>query len=509
MGAIRLDDVLQSGEFWSLLAFLLLSLLVLVAARRERRLVLRLGVLYAAALILHGAGAGLVAFGASRAAAAAHLVATLLSGVAVLGLLGALVFGAVLGAVGFRLPRIVRDVSVALSCLAYFLWLLSTRHVDVAGIVATSAVLTAVIGLSLQDFLSNVMGGLALQLDGLVGVGDWVTFGEARGVVREISWRHTSIETTNGDTYVVPNSVLMKTPVLLIGKTVGGGPVAQRRWVRFFVEDRVPPTTVIAVAAEALRREPIPNVAAEPAADVVFLAVRDGSCEYAVRYWLTDMRADDRTDSTVRTRIWFALKRAGTPLATPVSNVHLWSEEGLKRRQAVEAERAARQEAVGRVPAFAPLTAEEKEHLAEGLLHTPFVAGEAIVLQGAAANHLYVLTKGSAEVRVAVEGAAPRVVATLSAPDVFGEMGLLTGEPRRATVVAREDVECWRVTKETFYAILAARPALAEEISRLLAERDVELAAAREGLSEEAKRSRLQEEERSLLSKIRGFFGIG
>ena len=136
MGAIRFDDVLPPEELWSLVAFLLLSLLVLVAARRERRLVLRLGVLYAAALILHGAGAGLVAFGAPRAAAAAHLVARLLSGVAVLGLLGALVFGAVLGAVGLRLPRIVRDVSVALSCLAYFLWLLSTRHVDVAGIVA-------------------------------------------------------------------------------------------------------------------------------------------------------------------------------------------------------------------------------------------------------------------------------------------------------------------------------------------------------------------------------------
>ncbi len=509
MSAIRFDDVLQSEELWSLLAFLLLSLLVLVAARRERRLVLRLGALYAAALILHGAGAALVAFGAPRAAAAAHLVATLLSGVAVLGLLGALVFGAVLGAVGLRLPRIVRDVSVALSCLAYFLWLLSTRHVDVAGIVATSAVLTAVIGLSLQDFLSNVMGGLALQLDALVGVGDWVTFGEARGVVREISWRHTSIETTNGDTFVVPNSVLMKTPVLLIGKTIGGGPVAQRRWVRFLVEDRVPPTSVVAAVEDALRREPIPNVAAEPAADVVLLAVRDGSCEYAVRYLLTDMRGEDRTDSTVRIRIWFALKRAEMPFAIPVSNIHLWSEEGLKRRQAAEAERDARRTAVERIPVFAPLTQEEKERLAEGLLFTPFAAGEAIVRQGAAANHLFVLTKGLVEVRVAVEGAAPRAVATLSAPDVFGEMGLLTGEPRKATVLALEETDCWRVTKEAFHDILAARPALAEEISRLLAERDVELAAAREGLSEEAKRSLIREEERSLLSKMRDFFGIG
>jgi CRP-like cAMP-binding protein/small-conductance mechanosensitive channel len=507
MASLRVDELFQTQDLWMGVVFALVAVLMLALAPRERRHVLRLVVLYLASLALHLAS-GLLGAAGLPWASAAHLVARLAEGVAVISLLGAALFGAALPALRVQPSKILRDLTVALSCLAFFLWLLSTRRVDVAGIVATSAVITAVIGLSLQDFLTNVMGGLALQIDGSVGIGDWVMFGEARGVVREISWRHTSIETTNGDTLVVPNNQLMRTPILLIGKTVSGGPVAQRRWVRFFVEDRIPPTTVIAVAAEALRRESISNVAAEPAADVVLLAIRDGSCEYAVRYWLTDLRADDRTDSTVRTRIWFALKRTGTPLATPVSNIHIWSEEGLRSRQTVEANRAARQEAVGRVPAFATLTTEEREWLAEGLLHTPFAAGEAIVLQGAAANHLYILTKGSAEVRVSVEGAAPRAVATLMAPDVFGEMGMLTGEPRRATVVALEETECWRLTKEAFHGILAARPALAEEISRLLAEREVELAAAREGLSEEAKRLRLREEQRSLLSKIRGFFAI-
>ncbi|MGE5346539.1 MAG: cyclic nucleotide-binding domain-containing protein, partial [Acidithiobacillales bacterium] len=400
------------------------------------------------------------------------------------------------------------EVAISISVLAFFLWLLSTRHVDVAGIVATSAVITAVIGLSLQDFLTNVMGGLALQLDGSVAVGDWVKFGEAAGIVREISWRHVAIETRNGETLVVPNNQLMRNPVLLIGKTASGGPVAHRRWVRFLVEDRVPPTSVIAVAEDALRREPIPNVAAKPAPDIVFQSVRDGSCEYAVRYWLTDLLADDPTDSTVRVRIWFALKRAGMPLAIPVSNVNLWSEEGALRRQAAEADRAARREAVERVRLFAPLTGEEKERLAGGLLFAPFTAGEAVLRQGDRAEHLFILTKGSVDVRLDAGGAVSRAVATLSAPDVFGEMGLLTGEPRKATVVALEEAECWRVTKEAFHEILAARPALAEEISRLLAEREVELAAAREGLSEDTQRLRLREEQGSLLSKMRAFFRL-
>ena len=131
-----------------------------------------------------------------------------------------------------------------------------------------------------------------------------------------------------------------------------------------------------------------------------------------------------------------------------------------------------------------------------------------ILVQGTAVHHLYILTKGEAEVNVSVEGGPSRTVATLHAPDFFGEMGLLTGEPRKASVVALTDVETWRVGKEAIQSILAARPAVADAISRLMAARDVELAAVREGLSEEAKRLRLENEHGSTLAKIRAFFGI-
>ena len=508
MAPLRVDELFQAQDLWLALLFVLVAVPMAAFVPRERRHVLRLGVLLLASLALHGA-AGLLGAAGFPGAAAAHLVARLAEGIAVISLLGAAIFGAALPALRVQPSKILRDLSVALSGLAFFLWLLSTRQVDVAGIVATSAVITAVIGLSLQDFLTNVMGGLALQIDGSVGVGDWVKFGDVIGIVREISWRHVAVETRNGDTLVVPNSQLMRNPVLLLGKTAEGGPIRDRRWIHFNVDHRVAPTEVLAAVTDALRREPIPDVAFDPAPDVVLLGFTGNTAEYAARYWLTDMFAVDPTDSSVRTRIWFALKRAEIPLAVPAQSVFVTPEDDRRRERQRMQDFGVRLAAVERVPVFAPLTAEEKGRLAEGLLFTPFAAGEAIVLQGAVANHLYVLTKGSAEVRVSVEGAAPRAVATLAAPDVFGEMGMLTGEPRKATVVARGDAECWRVTKEAFHAILAARPALAEEISRLLAEREVELAAAREGLSEETKRLRLRDEQRSLLSKIRGFFAIG
>jgi CRP-like cAMP-binding protein len=192
-----------------------------------------------------------------------------------------------------------------------------------------------------------------------------------------------------------------------------------------------------------------------------------------------------------------------------VRQVIVTPDDADARARASDALQAARRSALERVSIFAPLTPEEHDRLAEGMARAPFAAGEAIVLQGAAGHHLYVLTKGRAEVRVSVSGSPERAVATLEAPDFFGEMGLLTGEPRKAAVVALTDVEAWRVEKADFKAILEKRPTVAEAIAELVAEREVELAAVREGLSEEGKRMRVEKSQPLTLAKIREFFGIG
>src|SRR5690606_10443581 len=109
---------------------------------------------------------------------------------------------------------------------------------------ATSAVLTAVIGLSLQDTLGNLLGGLALQLDSSIQVGDWVKLGDVSGRVSEIRWRYTAIETRNWETVVVPNSIVMRSQVTVLGRR-RGSPLQWRRWVHFQVDFRTPPNDVI------------------------------------------------------------------------------------------------------------------------------------------------------------------------------------------------------------------------------------------------------------------------
>ncbi len=499
--------VLSPESFRLGAAFLLGAALLFAAAREARGHVARLVALWGGSVLLRLLAAAAATYVPSAAPTLSFL-GLLLQGIAFLGLAAVLLFDLLLPLARLRIPRIARDVAVALSWVGLLLWLFSVHDVDVSGIVATSAVLTAVIGFSLQDTLANVMGGIALQIEGSFAAGDWVKFGDTSGRVKETGWRQTSIETRNGDTLLVPNSVLVKTPLLLLGKAGGRTSPMQRRWVFFGVDHRASPGTVIETVREALTREPIPNVAAEPSPSVVLMDFKESWASYAARYWLTDLLPDDPTDSVVRTRIAAALLRAGIPLSIPASANFVTVEEEGHRARHEDREREARLAALESVPLFASLTAEERERLAPGLVRAPFAPGEAMVVQGREVHDLYILTRGAGDVRVAVGDAPPRVVHRISAPDIFGEMGMLTGEPRKATVIAVGETECWRLGKERFREVLEARPAIAEEMSHILAARRVELATATEGISEESRRHRIETEHGPLLARIERFFGL-
>ena len=490
------------------LAFAAAALVLALFVPRERKHLSRLGLLYLFSLSFR-LGHELSVEGTMPTVARTFgFLAIVLEGFAYLGLAAVVLFAVLLKAARIDTPRILRDLSVAGSYLVFLLYVFTLHNVDVAGIVATSAVVTAIIGFSLQEVLANVMGGVALQLDSAISPGDWVKFGDVSGTVREITWRHTAIETRNGDTLIVPNSLLMKNAVLLQGRRVEDPEIRERRLVHFNVDYRTTPAAVIDTVVEALSREPIANVAKTPPPGCVLIDFKESWAQYQARYWLTDILLDDGTDSVVRTRIYYALKRAGIPLSMPAQSVFLTAQDADRAAHVREKERAARTAALGAVSLFATLTEPERETLAEHLVPAPFAPGEAIVVQGSAVHHLYVLVTGSVEVRVAVEGAPARTVARLTGPDFFGEMGMLTGEKRKATVVALDEVTCWLLEKETFQGVLAARPKIADEISGILAARDVELAAVREGLSEEAKQLRLRHEQGSLLARIQHFFGL-
>jgi CRP-like cAMP-binding protein len=109
---------------------------------------------------------------------------------------------------------------------------------------------------------------------------------------------------------------------------------------------------------------------------------------------------------------------------------------------------------------------------------------------------------------VTVDGVIQNVAA-LRVVDYFGEMGLLTGEPLRATVIALTDVRCYRLGKEALESILHRRPEIAEQISQTLAQRRVELDTIVEEAGEEALHERMRKTQGAILRRIRDFFKLG
>lgn len=420
---------------------------------------------------------------------------------------GSLLFTVVFPRLRISVPRILQDVLIGAAAVIGVFTVASRTGINLSGLIATSAVLTAVIGLSLQDTLGNILSGLALQTDDSVHVGDWIKIGDVSGRVVEIRWRYTAIETRNWETVIFPNSQLVKGQVMVLGRRQGQ-PVQWRRWVWFNVDYRFPPSDVIAAVTDALRSAPFDNVAAEPPPNCILMDFHESYGRYAVRYWLTDLAADDPTDSAVRTRVYFALKRADLPLSVPAHAIFMTEQTAERREEKSSAELERRLQMLSRIALFSKLSSEEREALAGALLYAPFAAGETMTKQGADAHWLYIIASGETSVRVKIEGEGEKEVARLRAGDFFGERSLLTGEPRSATVVAVTSVECWRLDKSAFQELMNRRPEIAEEAAEVLAVRQTELLRVRENLSAEAASRRTAEAKTDLVDKIRRFFRV-
>jgi small-conductance mechanosensitive channel/CRP-like cAMP-binding protein len=487
----------------------------------QRVQVRRIVILYALHLLALGGYHAFHATGDTTWATRFLIGSELLKAFTLVNLGATLVFSVLLPAVGILLPMIASDLLVGIGYVASTLGVLTTNGMNPSNAVAASAVVSAVLALSLQATLGNILGGVALQLDGSIHEGDWVQLENGKqGKIRAIRWRHTVIETRDWSTMIVPNSQLLSNTITILGKR-DGSPVPARYWVWFNVDFRYSPSRVVDVVTQALVGTSIQGVASDPPPNCVcmdFTNMRGGDsyAAYAVRYWLTDLAHDDGTNSRVRARIYTALRRAHIPLAVPSHHRLVQMDDDAHRRSHVERHQNDGIKALRAVSLFRSFTDDEVATLAEGLSHVIYTAGEICTKQGAVAHWLYVLSSGEVEIRVNVDPDGPEgplsekavKVKKLTAPDVFGEMGLMTGAPRANDVVAVTDVDCYRLDRVTFEQVLLQRPEIAKELSEKLAERRAQLIAARDGLDAQQQKAAEARERDQILKGIRAFFNV-
>ena len=493
----------SSAAPWLALVAFGLTVALLHARPQERATFLNTLWLFLLGFGGEAAASAIWALNFPEAASTVHTIFRFVSSIALIRLAGFAAFRLLLPLIGSRPPRIVEDLAIVGLYVVYGLAQLRGAGLDLSSIVTTSAILTAVVAFAMQDTLGNVLAGMSIQLDNSVRIGDWIRVDTVSGRVRDIRWRSTLIETRNWETVVVPNSMLMKARVEILGQREGA-PLQWRRLLDFMVDPGVPPARVIAIIDDEMREAAIPNVARTPAPSCVLYSFEQGNLRYQLRYFLTDLLEDDMTDSMVRVHLFASLQRQGIRIAEPQQTVHAVQRDAAHAQTVKKRELTRRVQALDSVQLFAKLSETEKAELAERLQYAPFARGDVITKQGTTAHWLYIVAFGEAEVLYEPPGGGQQVVGLVRAGEFFGEMALMNGEARSATVTAKTDVECYRLDRASFHDLLASHPEVASEVKRIIGSRKPDLEQARDAFAHVPESA--EEEKTRLLTRIGRFF---
>lgn len=385
-----------------------------------------------------------------------------------------------------RFPAIVQDVII----IALF-GLASTLLFD-EKLLTTSAVGAAVVGFALQDTLGNLFSGLAIQIEKPYRVGQWIRVGDYEGKVQEVTWRATKLLTKAGQFAVVPNSLMSKDPILNYSEPL----LPTRLEVEVGASYDAPPNVVRRALLEAVDNAPL--ALRDPEPDVHVDEFSSSSITYRVRFWVEDYARDAAARDQVRSNIWYTFKRHGIEIPFPIQ-VEYQRDEKPARPAGRIGEIAER---LGRIDLFAALSQDQLTHLAVSGREHLFGSGERVVRQGDPGRSMFVVLDG--QVRITLEPSGQQV-ATTSAGGFFGEMSMLTGDPRTATVSALGDAALLEIDADRFRELAVGSSDVVERISAVVSTRRAGLAEAHAAVEGTRGHASAQP---PLLSRIRAFLKL-
>jgi len=342
--------------------------------------------------------------------------------------------------------------------------------------------------------------------------GAWTLSASARDVagnegrVTEVNWRATTIKTFSNDYMIIPNSNISKADIqnysrptkvharlLPIGLAYGDSP------------ERIEQVLVDSTVS-------VDGVLARPRPQVWLRSFDDFTITYVIKFFILDFAKYPTIESDIRKRVWYSLKRAGMEIPFPIRTIEQRKEPDHDR------EHIERVRLLTQVDFLQPISDSGLRELAASFRDELYPTNYDIVSQGQVGGTFYIIRRGRAEVLVKDgDGDETVRVAELGCASFFGEMSLLTGEARNATVRTLEEVQTLSLDKDAFRAIIQKEPKLAERISEIIVNRRKATRdeLARRGGPSPGKaqpvplsRAAQEREQQNLLKKIILFFGM-
>jgi small-conductance mechanosensitive channel/CRP-like cAMP-binding protein len=360
-----------------------------------------------------------------------------------------------------EVPSFVRDtVRLVVYLAAGIISLRLVFKIDLSAIVTTTTVITATIAFAMQSTLANALSGFSIQTDNLLARQNWISIKEKNifGEIVNVGFRYTTLRNPDNYLILVPNSVIMQNIVTYHGsKETDNKPAFQ---VDIMLGYDMPPEKAKILLLQVLLDDS--EVLDRPEPVVRLLALNDSGITYQLRFFIDDPSGRIRVQDAFYTRVWYAIDRAGYSFPFPHRQI-VTSEA----KQPFEFSRRHIATELRRSELFVILEDDTITALADQVPVKVFGPGEIVVHKNDGGSSLFIVIKGALE--VLADGA---IVGSIQEGSFFGEMSLLTGEPRRATVRATSEVWLAEVTKELLEPILVSNPSVLEKLSSILAERE-------------------------------------
>lgn len=380
----------------------------------------------------------------------------------------------------FRVPRLMRNIIRGLALLlAAFAVLKYQLGVNISPLLASTALVTAVVGFALQGVLGNLLGGMSLHVVGSVMPGDWVAIGETEGEVIETNWRETRLRTVAGHVMVIPNSTVASSVVHNMTRPTP----LRRHAVNVGASYSDAPGEVIEALLESARA--VPEVLREPASSAYVVEYKDFGINYRLRFWTNKFYDRTAVEGDVMRMIWYQFKRRGIEIPFPMSDKLLNDFMAVvyrQRRMPPEREEVRdtardllHSDFVGKLlvdeNGQSLLSETDLAGIAPSIRRVQFTAGETIFRQGEPGESCYVLVSGTVRGRVEYSDLRQANEFDLGPGALFGEMSLVTGLPRTATLVSPGETELLVISREAFAGLLAVRKEIPEALARIVAHR--------------------------------------
>lgn len=391
----------------------------------------------------------------------------------------------------FPVPELLTSIlRIVLWVAAAFVVLRTILGIDISPLLASTALVTAVVGFALQGVLSNLLAGMSLHLTGSVMPSDWVRINEVEGEVLDTNWRETRLRTATGHSMIIPNSVVANATVHNMSWPT---PLRQHVIPVGASYADAPGEVIDALVRAALN---VPEVLRDPPPDAYITAYKDFGINYVLRFWTNHYFKRVAIEGNVARMVWYQFKRRGIEIPFPMSDRLLddfMTVVAQQRRLPPEEDEIVRCIADLKASDFCTRTLVDTEgkpllqdgdlcQVAHRIRRHRYTRGEILFSQGDEGETCYVVTKGRLHGCMEYDDTTPAVEFDVGPGAILGEMSLMTGLPRTATISVSEEAELLEIPEDAFGALISLNPRIPKVLSQLVADRAATDAAAFERL---------------------------